>query len=707
MSSAGPARTLVIVESPGKIKKLQEYLGPDYEVKASIGHVRDLPAKRDQIPAAIAGEPWASLGVNPETFRPYYIISPDKHDVVKGLQAAHNRCDRTLLAMDQDREGESIAWHIAQELRIRDPQRISFSEITRNAIQQAIGHPRPLNLNLVAAQESRRIIDRLVGFKASNLLRDAIAPSLSAGRVQSATLMILVQRELSRMSFVAAGYHVLRADSDTTPIFVATVTHIRVRTAPQPQALAKPSNFTVTGELQNAENVINLTTEQARAVAKAIDGVAATVTAVTRSEVRSRPAPPFVTSTLQQAGERLGLSIDLVMSTAQKLYEAGYITYMRTDSVALSEEALTAARSEIMRLFGPSALPDAPRRYATHDKGAQEAHEAIRPSGSVFRSPDSTDLQGVELRLYEAIYVRTLASQMHDTVHDKTVLTLTSGPATLSASGRVLKSEGHTRLTGAAKSDKPDEDDQDAPQGLPNLQEGDTTVLRARGPELKSTSVPPRYSPGDLIEAMKRAGIGRPSTYKDTLSTLAKREYTVQQGKFLSVSATGLLVGTYLHRQLTKLVAKEFTSRMESQLDQVAGGKLSRVDYLKEAWTDELGPAIEHAERTEPFLNLPHLPGMRVLAKRGLVMLNDGQTEAEIPPFLVPGDLTRANAAQIMTGTFAFPKRQVQESAKAYAKSGDKPEGARTKTSGGKSRSASANKPKAVKGRSVKKKRGD
>ncbi|ASN83242.1 type I DNA topoisomerase [Deinococcus ficus] len=643
--------TLVIVESPGKIKKIKEYLGPGYEVLASVGHVRDLPGTREQVPKVIAGEPWAKLGVNPSTFQPYYVVSPGKTDVVQRLKAAHARADRTLLAMDQDREGEAIAWHVSRVIGDQHPQRITFTEITKDALARAVNNPRPLNMSLVGAQEARRILDRLVGYEVSPLLWDAIGPRLSAGRVQSATLLLLVQRDLARMAFRSAEYWVLRADAHTSPSFTATVTASKTREFPHGRDLAKASDFAPDGTLKPDRDVLQLTEAQASAILGVIDGKTATVTQVERSEVRSKPRPPFVTDTLQQAGERLGLSIDQVMSVAQELYEGGYITYMRTDSVSLSEEALLAARAEVSHLFGAPALPPQPRQYATRDKNAQEAHEAIRPSGSTFRRPDDlkAELSAPQLLLYTAIYQRTVASQMHDTVYAQTNVVLTCGPATLAASGRILTFAGHTRLLN-------DAEEGDDSQALPDLDVGSSMRLSAKEAELKKTSAPGRYTPASLIKAMKSAGIGRPATYQATVKTLNDRGYTVQLGKHLGVSALGLLVGSYLNKQLKKLMSKDFTAGMEHDLDRVAQGELTRVQYLTRAWSEELAPLIRQAEKTPPLLRLPHLEGVTLHATRDGVQIRSAAGTGTIPLTVAPADLKPGDVDKVIRGTYA-PKR--------------------------------------------------
>lgn len=673
--------TLVIVESPAKARKIAGHLGAGYTVQASLGHVRDLPGSRAEIPERYRGEPWANLGVNPQTFRPIYVVPESKQATVKQLQALTSRADRVILASDDDREGESISWHLAQVLGLKDPQRMVFHEVTREALQAAVHALRPIDLSLVAAQEARRVIDRLVGYRVSPLLWNTIGGKLSAGRVQSAALMLLAVREMARMKFKPGAYWLIRARVKTRPGFLATVTQLKTKERPDGQALSKASDFTQDGVLKAGADVLMMTNEQARALCGYLDGKEATVLKVDQRETRTRPAPPFTTSSLQQAGGRLRLSAKEVMDTAQRLYDGGFITYMRTDSPALSDEALSEARKEAVRLFGDQAVPETPRQYATRSKNAQEAHEAIRPAGTTWRSPESVELSGHELALYTLIYQRTVASQMHDAVYARTVVVLGCGAATLQAQGRVLKEAGFTALLAGD-----DEDQED--QRLPTLTEGQRVPLQAQPPEGKKTSAPGRFTEATLVQAMEKAGIGRPSTYAQTLQTLQTRDYARLQGRQLALSATGLLVATYLARQVPEVTRPDFTAGMEAGLDEVAAGTLTRTEYLTRFWTQGLEGVIGNAQNDVPVLPLPHLPGTVLRAGRDGATVTSGMIRAALPLEVIPADLTTDTLAELLEGRWKA-KVQKPPTPRRKATPGEKAEPRRVRkaTSSKKSRS--------------------
>ncbi len=641
--------TLVIVESPAKARKIAGYLGRDYVVRASLGHVRDLPGSKGEIPERYRTEPWAALGVNPETFTPIYVVPASKQATVQELRQLAARADRVLFASDLDREGEAISYHLSRLLNVEQPTRMVFTEITREALQAALHTTRPLDLHLVAAQEARRVIDRLVGYGVSPLLWGSVGGPLSAGRVQSAALMLAAQREMARMRFRPATFWSIRADVLTRPKFTATVTHVRSSEQPAGLPIARAAHYTQDGVLKPGARVLEMTDGQARALSAYLDGKEATVTAVEVTETRSRPAPPFITSTLQQAGGRLKLSAKQVMDTAQRLYEGGFITYMRTDSPALSDEALTEARREAARLFGPGAVPAQPRQYATRNRNAQEAHEAIRPAGTTWRAPETVGLRGAELDVYTLIYQRTVASQMHDAVFDRTGVTLSCGAATLGAQGRVLKEPGFLHLL-------QDEEEGRDDQRLPALQQGQRVPLKARPPEGKKTSAPTRFTEATLVQAMEKAGIGRPSTYAQTLATLQTREYVRLTGRHLAVTAVGLLVATYLARQVPEVMQKDFTATMEAGLDDVAAGNTTRVAYLTRFWTEGLAQTIRRASRDAPNLPLPHLEGTRLRATGSGPHLVRGGQSVPLPPAVIPADLDGAQADAILQGTWTAKK---------------------------------------------------
>ncbi|WP_160329949.1 type I DNA topoisomerase [Deinococcus grandis] len=616
-------------------------------MRASLGHVRDLPGSK----AENRAEPWAHLGVNPETFAPIYVVPAGKQATVRDLRQLAAKADRVLFASDMDREGEAISYHLGRLLGVAQPVRMVFTEITGDALQAALRATRPLDLHLVAAQEARRVIDRLVGYGVSPLLWGSVGGKLSAGRVQSAALMLAAQREMARMRFTPATFWSIRADLLTRPRFTATVTHVRSSEFPQGRPIARAGDYTQGGALKGSVQVLEMTDEQARALSAYLDGREATVSAVKVTETRSRPAPPFITSTLQQAGGRLNLSAKQVMDTAQRLYEGGFITYMRTDSPALSDEAeaLREARREATRLFGPAAVPAQPRQYATRNRTAQEAHEAIRPAGTIWRAPDAAGLSGADLEVYTLIYQRTVASQMTDAVFDRTAVTLTCGAATLGAQGRVLKEPGFLQLL-------QEEDAEPDDQRLPPLQPGQQVPLKARPPEGKKTSAPARFTEATLVQAMEKAGIGRPSTYAQTLATLQTREYVRLTGRHLAVTAVGLLVATYLARQVPEVMQKDFTATMEAGLDDVAAGGTTRVAYLTRFWTEGLSQTIRRASRDAPSLPLPHLEGTRLRATGSGPHLVRGGQSVPLPPAVIPADLDAAQADAVLQGTWTAKK---------------------------------------------------
>ncbi|MDK2012181.1 MULTISPECIES: type I DNA topoisomerase [unclassified Deinococcus] len=641
--------TLVIVESPAKARKIAGLLGAGFTVRASLGHVRDLPGSKAEIPERYRAEPWANLGVNPDTFAPIYVVPASRRATVKELQQLASKADRVLFASDMDREGEAISYHLSRLLGVDQPVRMVFTEITGDALQAALRATRPLDLHLVAAQEARRVIDRLVGYGVSPLLWGSVGGKLSAGRVQSAALMLAAQREMARMRFTPATFWSIRADVLTRPKFTAAVTHVRSSEHLQGRPIARAGDYTQDGVLKGGVQVLEVTDEQARALSAYLDGREATVTSVEVTETRSRPAPPFITSTLQQAGGRLNLSAKAVMDAAQRLYEGGFITYMRTDSPALSDEALSEARREATRLYGPAAVPPQPRQYATRNRNAQEAHEAIRPAGTTWRAPDRVGLSGADLEVYTLIYQRTVASQMTDAVFDRTAVTLTCGAATLGAQGRVLKEPGFLQLLQEEAGEQED-------QRLPRLQPGQRVSLKARPPEGKKTSAPTRFTEATLVQAMEKAGIGRPSTYAQTLATLQTREYVRLTGRHLAVTAVGLLVATYLARQVPEVVQNDFTATMEAGLDDVAAGGTTRMAYLTRFWTEGLSQTIRRASRDAPSLPLPQLEGTRLRATGNGPHLVRGGQSMPLPPAVIPADLDGAQADAIMQGTWTAQK---------------------------------------------------
>ncbi|WP_288481266.1 type I DNA topoisomerase [uncultured Deinococcus sp.] len=634
---------LLIVESPKKAKQIASYLGRDWTVKACFGHVRDLPAKKEEIPVKYRAQAWARLGVDVEGgYTPIY-VERAKANVLAELRAAVKAAKGDVyLASDPDREGESIAWHLSVVLGLKDARRVTYQEVTKAAIQKALQSPRPINLALVAAQESRRILDRLAGYGVSPLLWDAIGGPQSAGRVQSAALMLLAQREQARMRFVPAGYWRVMAQVGTTPPFQATVQAIRGL------PLATAASFTPQGQLKEGLEVAQLDVQKAEGLRGYLEGREAEVTGIEVSPVVRRPPPPFTTSSLQQAaGARLRFSVETTSWAAQSLYEQGLITYIRTDSPALSDEALDLARAAVQERFGPGALPPAPRQYATRNANAQEAHEAIRPAGD-FKVPNTTGLSGDELALYTLIYTRTVVSQMQDALGEKTTVRLQAGVVTLGATGTRLTQRGFTALY---EDETEDADD----QALPALTVGQRVGLSGVKVEEKKSSAPPRYGEGAFVQLMEKAGIGRPSTYASTLKTLQGRSYVAVRGRKLHVTPLGLCVAMYLMQQLPQLVDARFTAEMERELDTIAQGRLKRTVYLDRVWREALQPAIARAQRTSPRLRVPGQEAVFEV-QGGQVSLRTAQGVVTLPPELLPEDLNEQSIVALLAGMWKAGK---------------------------------------------------
>jgi DNA topoisomerase-1 len=577
--------SLVIVESPAKARTIGRFLGDDFVVEASIGAIRDLEPK--------------GLAVDiDDGFRPTYVVPPSKRDVVKRLKAALKRADQVYLATDEDREGEAIAWHLTEVLKPVVPtRRMVFHEITRQAIEQAVEQSRDIDTGLVDAQEARRIVDRLYGYPVSEVLWRKIATGLSAGRVQSPSIRLVVERERERMAFVAAGYWDLQAAFPSDPRFSATLVGL------DDNRVATGKDFDNQGRVTR-DDVVVVDEAAARGLVTALDGSTFTVSSVEEKPYRSSPKPPFITSTLQQEGGRkLGMSSGQVMRTAQGLYERGYITYMRTDSVTLSEEALAAARSQVRELYGERFLPDGPRTYRGKVKNAQEAHEAIRPAGDRWRTPDQLagELRGPDLRLYDLIWKRTLASQMADAV-GKTVSVRIEAPLARAlaavgdgastpevgtthwaASGRTITFPGYLRVY-VEGSDDPDADLDDRERLLPELAVGQVLPDPAIDPVGHTTQPPARYTEASLVKRLEELGIGRPSTYASIMQTIQDRGYVWKKGQALVPSWSAFAVVQLLERHFAAEVDYSFTARMENDLDEIATGSRARVPFLQAFW---------------------------------------------------------------------------------------------------------------------------
>ncbi|MED5814215.1 type I DNA topoisomerase [Mycolicibacterium sp. 050232] len=599
--SKGNVRRLVIVESPTKARKIAGYLGSDYVVESSRGHIRDLPRNAADVPAKYKSEPWARLGVNvDDNFEPLYIVSPDKKSTVTELKDLLKGVDELYLATDGDREGEAIAWHLLETLKPKVPvRRMVFHEITEPAIRAAAENPRDLDIALVDAQETRRILDRLYGYEVSPVLWKKVAPKLSAGRVQSVATRIIVQRERERMAFRSAGYWDVSAELDasvsdpqaTPPRFTAKLNTVDGR------RVAAGRDFDSLGQLKKPDEVLVLDEASAGALAAGLRGAQLAVSSVEQKPYTRRPYAPFMTSTLQQeAARKLRFSSERTMSIAQRLYENGYITYMRTDSTTLSESAINAARNQAQQLYGAEYVHPSPRQYTRKVKNAQEAHEAIRPAGDVFQTPGQlhAQLDTDEFRLYELIWQRTVASQMADARGTTLSLriagaapaaTLDGGTAgvhqvVFNASGRTITFPGFLKAYVESIDELAGGESDDAESRLPNLTQGqrvDAADLTADGHQ---TSPPARYTEASLIKALEELGIGRPSTYSSIIKTIQDRGYVQKKGSALVPSWVAFAVVGLLEQHFGRLVDYDFTAAMEDELDEIANGQEQRTNWL-------------------------------------------------------------------------------------------------------------------------------
>jgi DNA topoisomerase-1 len=583
---------LVIVESPAKAKTISGYLGPGYVVEASLGHIRDLPAGSKQLPDKYKKEPWAYLGVDVDHgFAPIYIVNPDRAKHVTKLKALLKDADELYLATDEDREGEAIAWHLAETLKPKIPvKRMVFHEITKTAIQAAVANPRQIDQDLVDAQETRRIVDRLYGYDVSQVLWKKVARGTSAGRVQSVATRIVVERERQRMAFRSATYWDIVAElaasaGSTNGSANGLVSFNATLIALDGDRIATGKDFEpTTGRVRGG--VVHLDENAARGLAARLDDRPFTVLRVEEKPYRRKPAAPFITSTLQQeAARKLRFSSQQTMRTAQRLYENGYITYMRTDSVNLSESALNAARSQIAELYGAASVPPQPRRYTGKVKNAQEAHEAIRPAGEQFRTPGAVarELSVEEFKLYELIWKRTVASQMSDAIGNSVsarirAITAAGEECDFGASGKTITDPGFLRVYVESSDDETE--DAEGESKLPQLVKDQKLTEKSLTPAGHITQPPARYTEASLVKALEELGIGRPSTYASIMQTIQDRGYVNKRGQalipsFLAFAVVGLLEGHY-----PRLVDYGFTAAMEDELDQIAGGDASSLDFL-------------------------------------------------------------------------------------------------------------------------------
>ncbi|WP_277207919.1 type I DNA topoisomerase [Isoptericola croceus] len=690
------ARKLVIVESPTKARKIQSYLGDDYVVEASVGHIRDLP-QPSELPAEMKKGPYKKFAVDVDNgFDPYYEVYADKKAKVRELKAALKDADELFLATDEDREGEAIAWHLIEALKPKVPvRRMVFHEITREAIARALENPRELDSDLVDAQETRRILDRLYGYEVSPVLWRKVRQGLSAGRVQSVATRLVVERERDRMAFVTADYWDVTGSfapetgDDAGQLFRARLTGLGG------DRVAAGRDFDDRGRLKVRTGVVHLDEAEAHAVVAGLDDASFAVRSLETKPYSRKPAAPFTTSTLQQeASRKLRMASRQTMRTAQALYENGYITYMRTDSPALSAEATDAARRQAAELYGPEYVPGAPRLYASKNKGAQEAHEAIRPAGDSFRTPAQVarEISGDQFKLYELIWKRTVASQMADakgsTASVRLAATLGSGAgeragsdAVFSASGTVITFRGF--LAAYEESRDVDPAAESEPAGgaasgaakenrLPRMAEGDALAGTELAAEGHSTSPPARYTEASLVKALEELGIGRPSTYAATISTVQDRGYVRTKGQAMVPTWLAFAVVKLLEEHFGRLIDYDFTAAMEADLDEIAAGERERVAWLTrfyfgdsaqdsgaEAQSWGLRDLVADLGEIDPVaINSVEIgEGIRVRVGRYGPYLEDLRAEpdaegkaprAAVPEEIAPDELTVAKARELL-----------------------------------------------------------
>ena len=650
-------KVLVIVESPTKAKTIRKFLGKNYVVESCMGHVRDLPQSAKDIPEKVKKEKWAQLGVNVEKkFEPIYCIPKSKVKIVSQLKDRLEEASELVLATDEDREGESISWHLLETLKPKIPvKRMVFHEITQEAIEEAQKNFRDIDFDLVHAQEARRILDRLVGYTISPLLWKKVAYGLSAGRVQSVAVKLICERELDRMKFKTSQYWSVEADCEKGgQKFEARLHSLNEK------RIATGKDFDGdTGEIvaERKGQVVILDEKNAKDWVNKLGKSSWSVIEAEEKPLSRKPSPPFITSTLQQeANRKLGMGAKDAMRVAQSLYEQGFITYMRTDSTSLSTQAVSAARKLIEEEFGKNYLPSQPRAYEHKKaKGAQEAHEAIRPAGSTFVLPDDTKLKGLELKMYEMIYKRTVASQMVDSQQKQMLVKFQVDNAVFAASGMTIVFPGFLKVY----QEGTDDDNQEVENQLPALKKGDSVKCSQLTPNHHETKPPARYTEASLVQTMEREGIGRPSTYAPTISTIIDRGYVRKIGNAMVPTFTALVVNKLLSQHLPQYVDMRFTSKMEDSLDEIAAGELQTANYLEEIYFGKNGLS-ETVKRQEKSIDPDEARGIHLEALKGYdvrvgrygayVTRKGGEEEvsASLPETLAPADVTAEVADKLI-----------------------------------------------------------
>jgi DNA topoisomerase I len=636
------------VESPTKAKTIRSFLPPGYRVAASMGHVRDLPESASEIPPAVKGEEWARIGVNVAAdFQPLYVVPASKKKVVAELRALLKDADELVVATDEDREGESIGWHLVQVLNPKVPvSRIVFHEITEGAIREALENPRQLDEDLVRAQETRRILDRLVGYTVSPLLWKKISAGLSAGRVQSVAVRLLVQRERERRAFRSGTYWDLKA-------FLASEGHdfeAQLLSVGGSRVATGKDFDENTGRIREGRDVVLLDEGAATGLRERLEDAVWEVRESEEKPSIRRPYAPFTTSTLQQeANRKLRLTARDTMRISQRLYEEGYITYMRTDSVHLSQQAIEAARGRIQRFYGAPYLSPAPRQFTTKTKGAQEAHEAIRPAGTEMRTAEELRLSGMEAALYELIWKRTVASQMADARLTQSTALIAAADAVFRAAGTRVDFPGFFRAY-VEGSDDPEAALEDRETPLPRLEIGEAVQLRELEAIRHQTQPPARYTEASLVKTLENEGIGRPSTYASIIGTIIDRGYVTRESNQLIPSFTAFAVTGLLEQHFPSLVDTRFTARMEDQLDEIAAGEADWLPYLRDFFLGEHGLERQvraGEERIDPreasTIRLPDLPGQIRIGRFGPfveVPNGDETVTATLPDGIPPADLS-------------------------------------------------------------------